>query len=278
MRISSLIARAPLRSYFILAFSTYLFGPLLFAVHATIFPIYDSETLVLVTVILGSWVPTLAAIIVTGVLAGRAGVADLLRGFLKWRLPLWCYLVALLPIVFSGLSAALYSAFGFADGPYTLTLRSLLGVFLLSVVAGAAGEEAGWRGFALPRLQARFGPLVGTLVLGVIWAVWHVQAWFTPESNQSQYDFWAFAIWVVSITVIMTWLFNRSGGSLLLAFLFHFCLNFALDLLGRRVGLVGDPRIFMILNMCVVTAAALIVVIATRGRLGYRPEPAPSAP
>jgi membrane protease YdiL (CAAX protease family) len=86
-------------------------------------------------------------------------------------------------------------------------------------------EELGWRGVALPLLQRRMAPVWAGLVLGVIWGLWHLPAFFVGGTPQSGWGFGAFFAGAVAVSVILTAFFNRSGGSLLWAALFHFQLN-----------------------------------------------------
>jgi len=86
-------------------------------------------------------------------------------------------------------------------------------------------EELGWRGVALPLLQRRFTPFVASLVLGVIWAVWHLPAFFMSGTPQSGWSFGSFFLGVMAITIILTPMFNAARGSLLVAALYHFLMN-----------------------------------------------------
>ena len=86
-------------------------------------------------------------------------------------------------------------------------------------------EEIGWRGFALPLLQRKMAPLWAGLILGLIWSLWHLPAFVLSGTPQSAWGFTPFLLGSVSVSVIMTPMFNRSSGSILLAALFHFQLN-----------------------------------------------------
>ena len=113
--------------------------------------------------------------------------------------------------------AGLADASRFADGAWMLTL-------LVPAVAYALGEEVGWRGFALPRLQARFAPLPAALILGVVWVAWHVPFYLyrpgmvdtAPGERAAQ------AVVIVIGGLFLAWLFNSTGGSILLCAVWHF--------------------------------------------------------
>src|SRR5215210_5653122 len=128
--------------------------------------------------------PLLAALAVVGYEAGGGGRRALLDQLLRWRARGRWYAVALLGPV-AGVVAA-YGLWAATGGPpppaEALAQWPLLPVFFVYILlfGGGVDEEVGWRGFALPRLQARYGPLVASLVLGVFWAGWHIPAWFTP--------------------------------------------------------------------------------------------------
>src|SRR5215211_3876081 len=145
-------------------------------------------------------------------------------------------------------------------------------IFLFA--GGPVFEEIGWRGFALPRLQLLHGPLVGSLLLGVLWALWHlplflIPSWDTPHG--SLLDVALFIIWAVAITVIFTWVFNNTKGSVLLAILAHGSVNSASVAV---FGLFPAPAVTGGITNFVIGfgVAALVIVALTRGRLGYRQE------
>jgi membrane protease YdiL (CAAX protease family) len=102
-----------------------------------------------------------------------------------------------------------------------LVIPAFLQILLLSVV----GEEIGWRGFALPCLQARYGPLKASLILGVIWGGWHLPLWWMAGNFHADIPFVLFMLQSLALTILMTWLYNHTRGSLLMAHLFHTAFN-----------------------------------------------------
>jgi membrane protease YdiL (CAAX protease family) len=174
-------------------------------------------------IIAGGFGPWLAAIIVTAITAGRAGLAAWLRSLLVWRVHVGWYLVALLlPLAFGFAAYGLYLALGGAvpadwqANPWLVYPIILAYVFFL----GGGQEEPGWRGFALPHLQQRYSALVSTLILGVIWAIWHLPLFFAPGSAQHGLPFGIYLLETMGAAFLYTWLFN-STGSVLLVMLLH---------------------------------------------------------
>jgi membrane protease YdiL (CAAX protease family) len=222
--------------------------------------------------------PTLSAFIMTGVTGGRDGVRRLLRRIVLWRVGLGWYLFVLLGIpailVLSTivLPGALAS-FQASAVPSTMFLYVVAGpVFLFA--GGPVFEEIGWRGFAFPRLQRLHGPLVGSLVLGALWGLWHlplflIPSWDTPHG--SLLDVALFVTWAVSTTIVITWVFNNTKGSVLLAILAHGSINSAAVAV---YGLFPAPAVTGSITNVVVGfgVAALLVVVLTRGRLGYHQD------
>jgi uncharacterized protein len=134
--------------------------------------------------------PTLAAFIVTGATEGREGMRRLLRRYVLWRVGLQWYLIVLLgpPAIVLLATIVLPGALASFQTLAPLDPLPLLISFPLVLIFGRAlFEEGGWRGFALPRLQRLHGPLVGTLILGILWACWHlplfwITVWGTPPT------------------------------------------------------------------------------------------------
>lgn len=140
----------------------------------------------------------------------------------QWRVGWQWYAVATgLPIVIALVVQNLHSVLGGSPniGPGDPPL--LLAILALLVI----GEEVGWRGFALPRLQMRFGDLGASLILGVLWAAWHLANTRIPGLEYYGSGFLAFLLYVIAMTVLFTWIANHTRGSVLLAWLFHAAIN-----------------------------------------------------
>ena len=118
--------------------------------------------------------------------------------------------------------------------------------FLYNVTYGGLSEEPGWRGFALPRLQAKFSPLVSSLILGVIWAVWHAPGRFGGIEAKSLSDTLVECVLIVLVTVIFTWLFNRTKGSILVTALVHPAMNTTGNFLTGSLGALILLFVFML--------------------------------
>jgi len=119
--------------------------------------------------------------------------------------------------------------------------------FLMNFIHGGLSEEPGWRGFALPRLQARFSPLVASLILGVLWAVWHAPARFGGIEAKSLEDTIVEWVLILFVTFIFTWLFNRTQGSILATALLHPSMNTTGHFLPGTLGAIMLIVVFMIL-------------------------------
>src|SRR5829696_3327382 len=274
-----LLIRHPLVSFFALAYAlTWLaWSPWYLSEDGIGLLPYDGESisdyLNTVALILG---PTLSAFIMTGVTGGRDGVRRLLRRIVLWRVGLGWYLFVLVGIpaiiVLSTLVLpGALASFQASAVPSTLFLYVVAGpVFLFA--GGPVFEEIGWRGFALPRLQRLYGPLVGSLVLGALWGLWHlplflIPSWDTPHG--SPLDVALFVTWAVSTTIVITWVFNNTKGSVLLAILAHGSINSAAV---SVYGLFPAPVVTGGITNAVIGfgVTALLIVALTRGRLGYR--------
>jgi uncharacterized protein len=168
--------------------------------------------------------PLLAALIVTALVAGRDGLKTLLRRQVQWRVGIGWYAVAIgLPIVLELATVALNVALG-AHAPAWDAMRpwpSILSmVVIYTVFSGPLGEELGWRGFALPRLLGRFtnhhyGALAASLILGMIHAAWHLPLFLVGEMDVPS------LLGTIVGAIVVTWLFQHTQGSVLLAVLFH---------------------------------------------------------
>jgi len=141
----------------------------------------------------------------------------------------------------------------------------------LGIIFPGLGEEPGWRGFALPRLQQQYGPLTGSLILGTLHGLWHLPAYFIPGAIlDGPFNFMVFAAntcSIIALTLIWTWLFNNAGQSILFAMLVHGASNAVSGLIPRLVADTPNDPWF---GFKVGAAFALLIILFTRGRLGYQ--------
>lgn len=170
---------------------------------------------------LAVWAPAIAAFIVVLHHSGVTGLGRFLSRSLLWRCSPWWYalLVVGIPVIFI-VAAAMRGTLLTDSFPFD-TVSSMLTGLGLAAIKGPM-EEFGWRGVALPLLQRKLAPLWAGLVLGIIWAVWHLPAFMLSGTQQSQWAIAPFFVGCIALSIIVTPLFNASRGSILLAAFFHF--------------------------------------------------------
>jgi membrane protease YdiL (CAAX protease family) len=166
--------------------------------------------------------PFLAAILVLALTTGKGGVVTLLRRMVRWRVrPVWYAVALLLPVAISGGAALLNVVVLGASAPSPAELGAwsgLVPIFFLQLLVpgiGGAWEEPGWRGYALPKLQGGHSALLASLILGVVWAFWHLPLMVIGQIHLSD------PVYIVAWTVVLTWVFNNTNGSVLIAMLMH---------------------------------------------------------
>lgn len=165
-----------------------------------------------------------------------------------------------MPIVLSLLPAALYWLLGRpvpmgVDVPLSAAI-----IYFFTFGAKAwVTEEIAWRGFALPRLEAGRSALVASIILGLLWGVWHTPLFFIAGSSQSGWPYIGFLLFAIAESILITWLYNNTRGSVLLATIFHAATDAALSFSGV---LFGDQPLFW-LTVAIFWIAAIIVVIVT---------------
>jgi hypothetical protein len=178
---------------------------------------------------------SLAGVILTAIVSGKAGLAAMFRRLLIWRVGVgwWLFsLIAMAPMYLVGMVLGYLVLGSSLSLSHVPPLYMFIPGFIVKFFLDAGlGEELGWRGFLLPRLQARHNALVSSIIVGVVWGLWHLPL-FMLEGMPPYYEFGQ-AIGVVPalllytvffnvpLSILFTWLCNNTKGSLLLAFVFH---------------------------------------------------------
>ncbi len=176
---------------------------------------------------LWTWAPAVAAVLCAALTAGREGVADLGRRLVRWRVGRHWYPIVLLgPAVFALAVAGVQILLGarwadVAPTALTLSLPTLLLTLVLLTVTDGLGEEVAWRGYALPRLLDRFNPVPASLILGALWGTWHLPLVWTDGAAIEGLPVWLLYGDVGAKSLIFTWVFLRTRGSVLIAALLH---------------------------------------------------------
>jgi membrane protease YdiL (CAAX protease family) len=258
-----LLKQHPVRAYFVLAFALswavelplvasaqgWLHAPAPSALHY-----------------LASFGPMVSALVITAATEGRHSVRQLLAGLLKWRVGLgWILVSTLSPIALFVVAAIVgYATTGtwpdlalLGEVDY-LPYLGIMGALLLWLLTFGLGEEIGWRGFALPRLQQGHTALTATLLLGVVWALWHLPAFFYKDTYMAMGLIAGLPLLLLSIlaaSMIFTWLYNSTCGSLLMVILFHALFDFL------SVSRAGGGNVAAIMSAGVMIWAVLVVIL-----------------
>lgn len=222
------------------------------------------------------WGLSIAALIMTALTLGKTEVVALLKRFLLWRVGWKWYAVALFFFPFMQAVSVLVNALisgrplDFSTvaahqifGPAAVLPIFILPFFITDLISN--GEELGWRGYVLPRLQARYSALVASLVVGVIWALWHLPLWMAPGNTT---PVGLFVIKVIAESVLYTWLYNNSRGSLLLVTFFHAASNTGGAFLPVATSISGANSDVLVIQIVLeILVAGLVVFTQGAARL-----------
>jgi membrane protease YdiL (CAAX protease family) len=177
--------------------------------------------------LIGAAGPSLAGIVLTRMVEGKGSARALLARLGQWRVGAW-WLAPLIPYVVTIALFALYVLWG--DQAASAGISARIGPAIGIGLTAALFEEFGWRGFLLPQLQQRYSPLVSALLVGLVWGgIWHLYADYFALGNRG---WWAVALLLVQApllltahSVMLTWVYNNTRGSMLLCVLFHFAIS-----------------------------------------------------
>jgi uncharacterized protein len=254
--IRSLVRRHPLLTYFSLC---YLAAWALWAPLVVLSGLPAPVGFVLV--MLGTLVPSTVGVLLVAVVQGRRGVRRLFGRVVRWRVGVRWYLVVLLVPLLVPAGLALSSLLGGNVRAVSTSVLLVLAMFATSILPGSAlGEELGWRGFALPHLQKGHSALAATLILGPLWGVWHLPLWLTGSPSNPLALFPVFVISAVAMSVLLTWLYNGTEGSLLLVVLLHATANLPVTFLITPLGGRAMILPYACYTVLLIITAALVVV------------------
>lgn len=233
-------------------------------------PFPESPTILIAYV--ATYSPTIVAFLLTFAYEGKSGVKQLIsRAFGRralierktWYLPTFLVWPAI-----SGLALLLTVPFGGGLPETSLFFQPLLIplFFLVSLLSGPVSEEFGWRGYALDRLQARWNALSSSLILGIIWGGWHLPSFLVSGTSQFQHlqkygviELVFFFMAIIGTSILFTWVYNNTNGSLLIMILFHTFTNFSIALFPQQL-LVGTLPIARLVYVILVWIMAILVL------------------
>ena len=216
--------------------------------------------------LLAAFGPSLAGVFAIAVKSGKRGLRKCWQDLTGFAKPGWYwYLISLAaPPMLMLAALGIHIALGGQGLTFNdpAEIYRVIPVFLLVLFFSVLGEEIGWRGFALPWLQKRFNTLESSLILGFIWSVWHLPLFWIPGDFHQQLPLLWFLIQTVSITILYTWFYNATKGSLLIILLLHAASNTAFGVLPMLPEAAsGSLRPAWLLNILLVIAASLVVIL-----------------
>jgi membrane protease YdiL (CAAX protease family) len=198
--------------------------------------------------------PTLTAFLLTGLIEGRDGIWRLVRRLGKWRFNIFFYFFVLIVVPVLGYLSVLLAGRG-VDLKYWYLYLPLL-FSRIFTDPGPLGEELGWRGFALARLLKRYDALKASLILGFLWGLWHLPAVLCSGLPQQGVSIMAFIFGGIALSILSTWLYNSTGGSVLITALLHLTTNFSLVIVEAQIWIFMGLLAGMAMLVLLVTGPA----------------------
>lgn len=204
--------------------TTYAFSWLLFLIghHAQLLPV----------IMLGVWGPSIISVTLTGLFFGKSGLGQMFSRFRRYNIKwYWWLLLLLLPAAIHLLGRSIWQvAYDGAWDPFYRPLQYWASAIIPSFLIAGIGEELGWRGFALPRLQQMFSPVKAMFILAIVHMLWHLPTYWLGQGIHNV-PFIFVLCFLFPWTIIFNWLYNRSGGSLIFAVSFHAISNASLSII-----------------------------------------------
>ena len=280
-RLQRAVERRPVASFFVLAFAfTWTFNGIVIGLDME--PSWTAWGIGIV----GTFGPTVAAAIVLWLTGG-----DLRTWFdqlLLWRVrPRWYVATLGIPLLILAGTTVAYVALGGPFDPAQAPAVSMLVIGLvLASIFGSFQEELGWRGFAQPVMQERYGALGASVLIGVVWGLWHLPLFFSPAAPHADWTLLNQVLYfpsIVAMSVILAWIYNGSGGSVLLVTLGHAAINAWTMLvpIDAEVAIVdgavdeGVVTLLVVPQMSLLILVAVVIAAVFGRRLASGPIPGP---
>ena len=206
----------------------------------------------------------IAALIVVAIADGRAGLKDLGRRVVRWRVsPSWYVVVFALPVVIVATVAILMPLLGAAPldwskQPALVSSAVLFAILMILPVGAPVSEEIGWRGVALPRLLIGRSALTASLILGIVWSLWHLPVVISDPALRVPVPF---MLLVVPTSVLVTWIFVNTRASVFIAILFYAWFDVVLAYVGAMVSPSDYPLMWWLLLVTETLVAAVVVAV-----------------
>jgi membrane protease YdiL (CAAX protease family) len=259
--------------FFLLAFGLTWIAAVLLGIFDPKMPTSITDPVILLFVFVGipgAFGPTLAAFLMTAITEGKSGVKALWRHFWNRNLSLKWLLVILLGYdalrLVANIIARTMEGQAYPIVNLSSPLWMIIPLFLQAFILSGMGEEFGWRGYALPRLQAKWNALASSIILGLIWASWHIPFFFIHNQPLYQRNFWEWAPVILLSSVIYTWIFNNTKGSILAAALFHASFNCSIVVLPTHASL------WYYYGILLLAVILIVIIFGPKNFVRQRPE------
>jgi membrane protease YdiL (CAAX protease family) len=273
MNITDFIKQRPIAMFLAIAF---LWTWALMAIILASFPLGTNPTEMapsfLILILIGGFGPSVSGLIVTRIYYGKGSVWALFGKLKRWRVNIGWYGVAFLTIpLIAVITLLIGSAFGIPS-PTSEQIFNVLLIGLIWPLLAALGEEFGWRGFALPKLQERYNALVTSIIIGLFWGLWHLPMDIFGTGNYGLLFFPNFIlVHVISVTVLatlMTWIYNNTEESMLMMILFHYGITFsAIVIFPAGLSPIDSVTTWMIYTSLQLVVVAIVIAYAGAKRL-----------
>lgn len=246
----TVIKHNPFISFVVIAYGwTWIFAPLI-----------DQNILFPLLALFG---PAVAAIIVLKTTRGTSGLVELMNRFrMSPALLAWCVLAVLLPFALLFPTWLLHNCLWEATD-FQLNQLSLLSIIVSVLIIG---EEVGWRGLLLPYLLKQYSPVTSSLMVGIVWAVWHLPNFLIPSFPHYGLPFSAFVLLTTAFSMLFTWFHLRTNGSLVVAVIFHAALNLF------SLGGVEPSREYWLRAVIYSVIALVVYVVTSSNTLSRGPQ------